>query len=77
MRNFVQPPPSVHCKFCDGVLRFKQTKPDDPGLDMEVQTFVCTKCGHEYPRTVSHDRYAAHTASNMLPTKAGHITKPR
>ena len=77
MRNLVQPPPSVHCKFCDGVLRFKQTKPDDPGLDMEVQTFVCTKCGHEYPRTVSHDRYAAHTASNMPPIKAGHITKSR
>jgi hypothetical protein len=39
MRNLVQPPPSVHCKLCDGELRFKLNEPDYPVLDMEVQIF--------------------------------------
>jgi uncharacterized protein with PIN domain len=77
MRNFVQPPPSMHCELCDGVLRFKLTKAGDPTVNMEVQTFVCTNCGHEYPRTVMHDRYAAHTASNTPTAEAGRITRPR
>jgi len=69
MRNLVQPPPSMHCEFCDGELQFKLIEPDDPVLDTEVQVFVCAKCGHEYSRMMIHDRYAAHTASNMPPAE--------
>ena len=77
MRNLTEPPPSMHCEVCGGLLQFKLTEPHDPALDMEVQIFVCTKCGAEYPHKVMHDRYAAHTPSNMPPAKAGDITKPR
>ncbi len=48
MRNLVQPPPSMHCELCDGELRFKRIEPDDPAFDMEVEIFVCAKCGHEH-----------------------------
>ena len=62
MRNLTQPPPSMHCEVCDGLLQFKLTEPNDQAFDMEVQIFVCTKCGSEYARKVMRDRYAAHTA---------------
>jgi hypothetical protein len=71
MRNLVQPPPSMHCELCDGELRLKLIKPDDPVLDTEVEIFVCSECGHEHSRSVIHDRYAAHTASSMPPGKVG------
>jgi hypothetical protein len=68
MRNLVQPP-SVHCDLCDGELRFKLIKPDNPVLHMDSQVFVCAKCGHEQWCVVIHDHYAAHTASNLPPAK--------
>ena len=71
MRNLVQPPTSVHCKLCNGELRFKRIEPDDPAFDMEVEIFVCSKCGHVHSLPVMHDHYAAHTASSMPPGKAG------
>ena len=46
MRNLIQPPPSMHCERCNGELRFKRIEPDDPVFDTEVETFVCSKCGH-------------------------------
>ena len=46
MRNLVQPPPFMHCKRCNGELRFKRIEPDDPLFDTEVEIFVCSKCGH-------------------------------
>jgi hypothetical protein len=45
MRNLVQPPPSMHCEHCRGELLFKRIEPDDPAFDIEVQMFVCAKCG--------------------------------
>ena len=71
MRNLVQPPPSMHCELCYGELRFKRIEPDDPVFDMEVEIFVCAKCGHAHSLPVFHDPYAAHTASNMPPGKVG------
>ena len=62
MRNLIQPPPSMHCKRCDGELRFKRIEPDDPVFDTEVEIFVCSKCGHVHSLPVIHDPYAAHTA---------------
>ena len=67
MRNFVQPLQSTRCAHCDGELRFKLSEPGDPGLDLDVQIFVCAKCGREHSRTVVHDRYAAHSARNISP----------
>lgn len=61
MRNLVQPLPSVHCKHCGGELLFKRIERDDPVLDIEVQMFVCAKCGREHSRKLIHDPYAAHT----------------
>jgi hypothetical protein len=69
MRNLVQPPPSLHCELCNGELRLKLIKPDDPVLDTEVEIFVCAECGHEQSHSVAHDPYAAHTASSMPPGK--------
>ena len=71
MRNLTQPPPSMRCQRCNGELRFKRIEPDDPVFDMEVEKFVCAKCGHEHSFQVIHDPYAAHTASNMPPGKVG------
>ena len=63
MRNLTQPPPSMRCEHCNGELRFKRIEPDDPVFDMEVEIFVCAKCGHAHSFPVIHDPYAAHTAS--------------
>ena len=71
MRNLVQPLPSVHCEHCGGELLFKRIEPGDPVFDMEVEIFVCAKCGHAHSLTVFHDPYTAHTASNMPPGKVG------
>ena len=71
MRNLTQPPPSMRCQRCNGELRFKRIEPDDPVFDMEVEKFVCAKCGHEHSFQVIYDPYAAHTASNMPPGKVG------
>jgi len=55
MRNLIQPPPSMHCELCDGELRFKRIEPDDPAFDMEVEIFVCSKCGHVHSLPVMVD----------------------
>jgi hypothetical protein len=70
MRTLVQPPPSMRCAHCDGELRFKTIEPDDPVFDMEVEIFVCSKCGHEHFCRVIHDPYVAHPASRMPPGDA-------
>lgn len=62
MRNLVQPLPSMHCEHCDGELLFKRIARDDPALDIEVQIFVCAKCGREHSRKLIHERYTAHPA---------------
>jgi DNA-directed RNA polymerase subunit RPC12/RpoP len=64
MRNLVQPLPSTHCEHCDGELLFKDIEPCDPALDIEVQTFVCAKCGREHSRRLIHERYSVHAASH-------------
>ena len=71
MRNLTQPPPSMRCERCNGELRFKRIEPDDPVFDMEVEIFVCAKCGHAHSLRVFHDPYAAHTASNIPPDRVG------
>ncbi len=62
MRNLVQPLRSMHCKHCNGELLFKQIELDDTILEIEVQVFVCAKCGREHSRKLIHDPYTAHTA---------------
>ncbi len=71
MRNLVEPPPSLHCDLCHGELRLKQIEPAGPlSLELDIEIFLCAKCGHEQSHRVSHNHYAAHTASNMPPAKA-------
>jgi hypothetical protein len=77
MRKLIQPPPSQHCDLCDGELRFKLIKPDDPSLEMDTEIFVCARCGHEVSQVVIHNHYAAHTASNLPNTKVGKPAGPR
>ena len=60
MRNLVQPPPSVHCEHCGGELLFKGVERYDQVLEIEVQVFVCAKCGREHSRKVIHDPYTTH-----------------
>jgi DNA-directed RNA polymerase subunit RPC12/RpoP len=62
MRNLVEPLPSVRCQDCNGELLFKRVQPDGPALDIEVQIFVCAKCGREGSRRLVHERYTAHAA---------------
>jgi DNA-directed RNA polymerase subunit RPC12/RpoP len=62
MRNLVEPLPSAHCEHCNGELLFKRIETDDPALDLEVQIFVCAKCGREHSRKLIHEPYTAHTA---------------
>ena len=61
MRNLVQPLPSVHCEHCGGELLFKHVERYDQVLEVEVQVFVCAKCGRERSREVIHNHYTAHT----------------
>ena len=60
MRNLVQPLPCMHCDHCGGELLFKRIEPADPAFDIEVQIFVCAKCGREHSRQLIHERYTAH-----------------
>jgi uncharacterized protein with PIN domain len=62
MRNLVEPLPSMHCEHCDGELLFERVEPDEPTLDIEVQIYVCAKCGREYSRQLMHEPYTAHAA---------------
>ncbi len=62
MRNLVEPLPSMHCEHCGGELLFERVEPEDPTLDIEVQIYVCAKCGYEYSRQLMHDPYTAHAA---------------
>jgi hypothetical protein len=71
MRNLVQPPPSMHCELCDGELRFKRIEPDDPVFDMEVEIFVCSKCGRVHSRRMIYDPYIAYAARSMPPSMLG------
>ena len=71
MRDLVPPPASMHCKLCNGELRFKRIEPDDPAFDMEVEIFVCSICGHVHSFPVMLSHYAAHTGSSVPPGKAG------
>jgi hypothetical protein len=73
MRNLVEPPPSLHCEFCHGELRFKRIEPDDPVFDMEVEIFVCVECGRVHSLPVIHDPYAAHTARSI---QRGKVDQP-
>ncbi len=72
MRTLVKPPPSLHCDHCHGELRLKQIEPvGPPSLELDIEIFVCAKCGHEQSFEVSHNHYAAHTASKMPTAKVG------
>jgi hypothetical protein len=42
-------------------LLFKCIERDDPAFDIEVQIFVCAKCGLEHSRKLMHEPYTAHT----------------
>jgi hypothetical protein len=67
MRNLAQPPPFAHCSRCGGDLRLKLIEPANPVTNLDVEIFVCAKCGREQSYAVGHDPYAAQTASNMPP----------
>lgn len=72
MRTLVPPPPSLYCDHCRGELRLKQIEPVGPlSLELDIEVFVCTKCGHEQSHRVSHNHYAAHTASDVSHVKVG------
>ena len=73
MRNLVQPLPSTRCEHCKGELLFKRIESELPALDMEVQLFVCAKCGRERLRKLIHERYTAHTAT-VVERKGGLAT---
>jgi hypothetical protein len=64
MRNLVEPLPSTHCEHCNRELLFKRIEADDKALDLEVQIFVCAKCGREHSRKLIHERYTAHSAGS-------------
>ena len=67
MRNLVEPLPSTRCEHCDGELLFERLERDDPAFDIEVQIFVCAKCGREHSRKLIHEPYTAHTATDAEP----------
>ena len=73
MRNLVEPPRSLHCELCHGELRFKRIEPDDSVFDIEVEIFVCVKCGRVHSLPVIHDPYAAHTATSI---QRGKVDQP-
>jgi hypothetical protein len=62
MRVLVQPPPSQRCEICNGELRFKAIRKDAANFDVDVQAFVCIKCGHERVFNAPHEPYGARAA---------------
>lgn len=70
MRPLVQPPPSTHCDRCGGELRLKRVESADRDFDLENEVFVCVKCGRELSCIVHHDKYVAHTTTDVPQTKA-------
>ena len=66
MRNLVQPLPSMHCEHCNGDLLFKRIELDDTVLEIEVQVFVCAKCGREHSRKLIHDPYTARASRGVV-----------
>jgi hypothetical protein len=72
MRTLVPPPPSQRCDICRGELRLKAIEPVEPlFLEMDIEMFVCARCGHEQSHRVGRNHYAAHTASNVSHAKMG------
>jgi len=69
MRTLVQPPPSTHCGLCGGELRLKLVEPANLTFDLENEIFVCAKCGRELSCIVNHDKYVAHTTTDVPHTK--------
>jgi hypothetical protein len=69
MRNLVQPPPTSHCDLCHGELRLKRVEPTDEPLDLDTETWVCARCGHEQAYVVSHNHYAAHATNKVRPVQ--------
>jgi hypothetical protein len=67
VRNLVQPPPSAHCSRCGGDLRLKLIEPANPVINLDIEIFVCAKCGREQSYAVGHDPYTAQTARNVPP----------
>lgn len=47
MRNLVDPPPISRCKLCRGELLLKGIEKCGPHIDLDIQMFVCAKCGQE------------------------------
>jgi hypothetical protein len=71
MRNLVEPPPVSRCELCRGELRLKIVEPTDAHFDLDTETLVCGKCGHEQTYVVSHNHYAAHTARKVSSIETG------
>ena len=65
MRSLVQPLPTVHCEHCDGVLLLKCIECDDPAYEIDVEIYVCKKCGHEHSRRVIRDPYTPHVSRGV------------
>ena len=55
MRTLVQPPPSSQCHFCGGELLLKQIELASRTFELDIEIFVCAKCGREQSYTVSHN----------------------
>ena len=60
MRTLVQPPPASRCLLCAGELRLKLIEPADIEFELDLQIYVCVRCGHEQSYAVAHDHYAPH-----------------
>jgi len=60
MRTLVDPPHSSRCELCGGELRLKQIESAHRSLDLEIEIFVCIKCGHEQSIEVAHNHTARH-----------------
>ena len=65
MRRLVEPSPSMQCELCHGGLLLKRIEPDVRAIEVDVAIYLCVKCGHERPRRVIHDPYAARASLGL------------
>src|ERR1035437_9635577 len=75
MRPMNTPPPS-HCE-CGGELRLKAVECANEGLDLDVQTLVCRRCGRDVTMTTAHDHLSPHVSTHHVAAGDEFLLPPR
>lgn len=65
MRRCVEPPPSVRCSGCKGLLTLKKIDTTWNVIGVNANVFACASCGREQSFAARQDLYAARAGNNL------------